>query len=89
MPGGAAERAGLHGPQVRIEEKRQGPFIIKRENVDIAAADLIVAADSQPIKTADDFLSIVEAKQPGDEVIVTVFRGGRQTQIPLRLETSK
>ena len=50
------------------------------------AADLIVAVDGQPIKTADDFLDAIEAKQPGEQVFVTVIRGGQQMQIPLRLE---
>jgi S1-C subfamily serine protease len=89
VPGGAAERAGLQGPRIREEQKRQGPFIFKQTIVDRSAADLIVAVDGQAIKTAEDFLNIVEAKRPGDEVVITVIRAGQPKQVPVRLETSQ
>ena len=88
-PGGPAERAGLQGPRVIKEEKRQGPFVSTRITVDRAAADLIVAVDGQPIKTADDFLSVVEAKQPGEQVVITVIRAGQQRQVPVQLEATR
>jgi S1-C subfamily serine protease len=84
--GGPAERAGLQGPKI---EKRPGPFMTEHLTINLAAADMIVAVDGQPIKTADDFLNAVEAKQPGDQVLITVLRAGQQKQIPLRLEESK
>jgi len=84
--GGPAERAGLQGPKI---EKRPGPFGSDRLTINLAAADMIVAVDGQPIKTADDFLNAVEAKQIGDQVVITVIRAGQQKQIPLRLEESK
>jgi hypothetical protein len=49
----------------------------------------IVAVDGQPIKTADDFLGAIEAKQPGEQVTLTVIRGGQQKQVPLKLEAEK
>jgi S1-C subfamily serine protease len=85
VPGGPAERAGLQGP--RLQKKRQGPF--EYQTVDRAAADLIVAVDGRPIKTADDFLDSIETKQPGDVVAVTVIRAGQQRQVPLRLEATE
>ncbi len=87
VPGGPAERAGLQGP--RIVRKRQGPFNAEFTTIDRAAADLIVAVDGRPIKTADDFLEAIEAKQPGDVVAVTVLRAGQPTQVPLRLEAGE
>jgi S1-C subfamily serine protease len=78
--GGPAERAGLRGPQVR----RQGPF--GYGVADRSAADLIVAVDGESIKTADDFLNAIDSKHPGDQVILTVIRGGQQLHVPLRLE---
>ncbi len=88
-PGGPAERAGLHGPRVTKVEKRQGPLVSTQITIDRSAADLIVAVDGRPIKTADDFLNVVEAHQPGDQVVITVIRAGQQEQIPLRLEVTK
>jgi S1-C subfamily serine protease len=86
VPGGPAARAGLQGPRVREEIRRQGPFSYKVPVVDRSAADLITAVDGEPIKTADDFLNAVEARHPGDQVVLTVIRGGQQMHIPLRLE---
>lgn len=85
VPKGPAERAGLRGP--RVEQKRQGPFLY--QTIDRAAADMIVAVDGQPIKTADDFLNAIESKQPGEQVVVTVVRAGQQKQIPLKLEAAE
>ena len=75
-PGGPAQRAGLQGPRIEEREQRQGLLVTKYRNVNWAAADMIVAVDGQPIKTAEDFLNIVEAKQPGQQVVITVMRGG-------------
>jgi S1-C subfamily serine protease len=57
--------------------------------VDRSAADLIVGLEGKSIKTADDFLSILDAKQPGDQVVVTVIRGGRRMDVPVRLEAGE
>jgi S1-C subfamily serine protease len=89
VPGGPAERAGLRGPQIKREQRRQGPFTYEYQTVDRAAADMIVAVDGRPIKTADEFLDAIEAKQPGDVVAVTVIRAGQQRQVPLRLEATE
>ena len=86
MPNGAAERSGLRGPAVKKETRRQGPFVYESTTIDRAAADMIVAVDGRPIKNADEFLDAIEAKQPGEQVIVTVIRTGAAHQIPLRLE---
>ena len=82
-PGGPAERAGLRGP--KITKSRM--FAMKGE--DRGAADLIVAIDEQKIVTAEDFLSYIEEKKPGDEIILTVVREGRRVPIPLQLATSE
>ncbi|HAW33007.1 MAG TPA: serine protease, partial [Planctomycetaceae bacterium] len=70
-PGGPAETAGIRGP--KIVRQRRGLITIER--VDRGAADLIVAVDSRPVKTASDFLDYIESKKPGDTVTVSVLRG--------------
>jgi S1-C subfamily serine protease len=85
VPGGPAEQAGLRGFRVVRRRERQGFFTIERKMIDPAAADLITQVDGEEIKTADDFLSLVEAKKPGDEVVLTVVRGGRAIQVRVRL----
>mgnify|MGYP005835847013 CR=1 FL=1 len=89
VPGGAAERAGLQGPRVVKQKKRQGPFVYEVQTVDRSAADLITAVDGQPVRTGDDFLTAIEAKSPGDTVILTVIRDGQPRQVPLRLDAGE
>lgn len=85
VPGGPAERAGLRGPRVVRERRRQGPFLYEYETIDRSAADLIIAVDGQPTLTADDFLSAIEAHRPGDTVTITVIREGRRVDVPVTL----
>ncbi|HEX7377973.1 MAG TPA: trypsin-like peptidase domain-containing protein [Pirellulales bacterium] len=80
-PGGPAEKAGLQGP--RIYRRQRGPFMEYR--IDRGAADTIVAVDGVKVTTADEFLTAVENKHPGDEVTLTVLRGGREMTVRLRL----
>jgi S1-C subfamily serine protease len=88
-PGGPAERAGLRGPRIVRQQRRQGPLVYNYQTVDRSAADLIVGLEGRPIKTADDFLSILDVKQPGDQVVVKIIRGGRETNVPVRLEAGE
>ncbi|MEI8375634.1 MAG: trypsin-like peptidase domain-containing protein [Planctomycetota bacterium] len=88
-PGSPAERAGLRGPKVVRQQKRQGPFVYEYKTVDRSAADLIVSVDGKPVKTADDFLDAVESKRPGEQVTISVIRGGQQRQVPLVLEAGE
>lgn len=75
--GGPAERAGLRGPQ----NLRRGPFVFE----DRTAADLIIAVDGEDVKTADDFLGLVERKRPGDEVVLGILRGNQKLEVPIVL----
>jgi S1-C subfamily serine protease len=84
-PGGSAAKAGLQTP--KVERKRQGPFVYETVNLD--TADIITAIDGKPVRNRDDFLDITESKRPGDQVVLTVIRAGKQIQVPLRLETSE
>jgi len=85
VPGGPAERAGLRGPRVVTQRKRQGPFVYDVQSVDRSAADVIVAVDDQPVHTADEFLTAVESKQPGQGVMVGILRDGRPMNVPVQL----
>jgi len=86
VPGGAAERAGLRGPQVVRRRRQHGPFIYEYQAIDRAAADLIVAVDGKPVRTVEDFLTIVESKSPGEKVVVTVIRQGKRVDVPVTLD---
>ncbi len=88
-PGGPAEKAGIQGPQVIRQRRRQGPLVYEYTTVDRSAADLIVGVDGQKIKNADEFLSLIESKQPGEVVILNVLRQGRLIEVPVRLEVEE
>jgi S1-C subfamily serine protease len=88
-PGGPAIKAGLHEIQIERKQKRQGPFVFEERTPNIAAADFIIAVDGKPVRTASDFLDVIETKRPGDQVTLTVVRAGKQIQIPLHLEATK
>jgi len=81
-PGGPAERAGLRGP--RVTRQRQGPFVY--QSIDRSTADRLMAIEGQTIKVAGDVLDALENKQPGDQGVVTILRGGQEFQVPVRLD---
>lgn len=84
-PGGPAEQAGLQG--VTFDRRsRTGPLGVFTEiRPDISTADLIEAVDGRPIQTADDLLSAIEEKQPGNRVRLTVVRQRQRREIELVL----
>jgi S1-C subfamily serine protease len=88
-PEGPAERAGLRGFRIVRERRRQGPFTVETSRVDRSGADLLVAVAGQAVRTADDFLSAVESRNPGDQVLITVEREGHRLDIPVILDAEK
>jgi S1-C subfamily serine protease len=88
-PGGPAERAGLRGPKAVRQQKRQGPFVYEYQTIDRSAADLIVGVDGKPVKTGDDFLDAIESKRAGEQVMLSVVRGGQERQVPLVLDAGE
>jgi S1-C subfamily serine protease len=85
--GGPAERAGLRGFRLIRQQKRRGPFVTEETRIDRSAADMIVAVDRQKVKTADDLLSVVDQRRPGDEIMLTVVREGREVNVGVVLGT--
>lgn len=80
QPSGPAEKAGLRGPKV---SRKTG--LLGGVRIDYTSADIVVAVDDQEVKTQDDFLSVVESKRPGEQVVVTVQRDGRQANVTVTL----
>jgi len=83
-PDGPAAKAGLSGPKLVIY--REGPFTF--ENIDTTLADVITSIDNTQVRSADDLLSYVEQKKPGQVVTLTVLRGGREMKIAVKLASS-
>ncbi len=76
IPGGAAERAGLHGGN---QEAYLGNMPI------LLGGDLIVAIDGQQVTDPQDISAIMDKHQAGDQVSVTVLRGRRKLTFKLTL----
>ena len=89
VPQGAAERAGLKGPQIIRRRRQQGFMVWEQTQVDRSAADLIVGVDGERVKTAGDFMSIIESHRPGDIVTLNIIRAGKQMNVPVTLSASE
>ncbi|MFI5057525.1 MAG: S1C family serine protease [Candidatus Acidiferrales bacterium] len=74
--GGPAAAAGLHGGD-RIAQAGMRRIAI--------GGDVIVAIDRQKVSNQFDLNLILNRKRPGDTVNVTVYRGGKKMEIPVKL----
>ncbi len=74
--GGPAAAAGLHGgDRVALAGMRRIAI----------GGDVIVAIDGQKVSNQFDLNVILNRKRPGDAVNVTVYRGGKKMDIPVKL----
>ncbi len=80
-PGGPAAQAGLH--DAKVTRQRQGPFVFER--IDRSTADVITAVDGVEVKTAAEFLGMIEEKKPGQVVELTILRDGQSQKIVVTL----
>ncbi len=80
LPGGAADKAGLHGGNQRLYQGNT-PVML--------GGDLIVAVDGQPIQSAQDLSAALTAHRAGETVNVTVFRGQRRMTVKVVLGDAK
>jgi len=80
LPGGAAEKAGLHGGTQRAYEGNT-PVML--------GGDLIVKFDGQDIESGSDLSAAMTAHRAGDTVTVTVFRGRKQMDFKVTLGDAK
>ncbi len=76
LPGGAAEKAGLHGGTQRAYQGNT-PVML--------GGDLIVAMDGQEIAEPQDLAAAMNSHKAGDEVTLTVFRGQRKMDFKVKL----
>ena len=76
IPGGAAERAGLHGGNQQAYVGNT-PIML--------GGDLIVAIDGQEVTDPQDISAIMDKHQAGDTVSVTILRGQHKMTFKLML----
>jgi S1-C subfamily serine protease len=80
VPGGAADRAGLHGGHERAYLGNTPIF---------TGGDLIVEIDGQDIETIQDIANILDNHHGGDTVKVTVYRGRQRLTVNVTLDESR
>ena len=76
LPGGAAEKAGLHGGTQRYY-KGNMPVML--------GGDLIVAMDGEEITTPQDLSAAMNSHRAGDVVTLTIFRGRKRMDVKVTL----
>jgi S1-C subfamily serine protease len=80
FPGGAAEKAGLHGGTQRAYEGNI-PVML--------GGDLIVQFDGETIENGPDLAAAMNKHRAGDTVTVTVFRGRKKMDFKVTLGDAK
>ena len=80
LPGGAAEKAGLHGGTQRMF---QGNIPV------MLGGDLIVGFDGQDIANPQDLSAAMNSHRAGDVVTLTVFRGRKKMDVKVTLSDAK
>jgi S1-C subfamily serine protease len=80
LPGGAAERAGLHGGT-------QKAYL--GNNTIYLGGDLIIAMDGDQVSNTQEIGQILNGHSAGDTVTVTVLRGRKKVDVPVKLGEMK
>jgi S1-C subfamily serine protease len=80
LPGGAAEKAGLHGGS---QKAYQGNTPV------MLGGDLIVAMDGEEITSPQDLSAAMNSHRSGDTVTLTVFRGRKKLDVKVTLGDQK
>jgi S1-C subfamily serine protease len=76
LPGGAADKAGLHGGTQRAY---QGNIPV------MLGGDLIVGMDGEEITSPQDLSAIMNSHRAGDTVTVTIYRGRKRMEVKVVL----
>ncbi|MFL5869769.1 MAG: S1C family serine protease, partial [Solirubrobacterales bacterium] len=76
VPNSPADKAGIQPGNATMSVNGQR---IK------AGGDVIVAADGQPVHSMSDVIAAVDSKQPGDDLQLTLVRGGQQRDVTVQL----
>lgn len=53
----------------------------------VLGGDIIQAVDGKPIATSDDLQSLISGHNPGDEVKITLLRGGKKLTLTTKLDS--
>jgi S1-C subfamily serine protease len=74
--GGPAAAAGIHGGDRRVQSGMRSLTI---------GGDVIIGVDGQKVANQFDMDVLLNRKRPGDTVTVTIYRGAKKLDIPVKL----
>ena len=74
--GGPAAAAGLHGGDRKVQSGMRSLMI---------GGDVIIGIDGQKVANQFDMNVLLNRKRPGDTVTITVYRGAKKLDIPVKL----
>ena len=80
LPGGSADRAGLHGGSQRAYIGNV-PLML--------GGDLIVAIDGEQIGDQQDLANVMNKHKAGDSITVTVYRGKKKMDVKVTLSEAR
>lgn len=83
--GGPAEKAGLQGWKTVRRRVTRGPIAYDIERQDSSGADIIIAVSGESVSTASAFVEKIEDRQPGEQMVLTILRQGKQIEVPITL----
>lgn len=83
--GGPASNGGIKGLEVMRKVVRVGNRVFETIEADKRSSDRIVGIDGVEIKTTDDLQDVLDQHKPGEQVDVSVLRGGKLINIPITL----
>lgn len=87
--GGPAERAGIQGFRLVSMRRQRGGFIEETVRVDRSAADLITAVDGHKVVSVEQFLTLIEAKKPGDQARISLIRKKKPVVVTVTLSSDE
>jgi len=74
--GGPAAAAGIHGGDRRVQSGMRTLMI---------GGDVIIGVDGQKVANQFDMDVLLNRKRPGDTVTLTIYRGAKKLEIPVKL----
>lgn len=84
---GPADRAGLRGGKVALVVSNQHGMRVQsvQRIPPRGGVDVIIGVNGQPVRTGEEFISLVEEHMPGEKVVLNIIRDGKQRELPVVL----
>ena len=84
---GPADRAGLRcGKVALVVSNQHGMRVQSVQRIPPrGGVDVIIGVNGQPVRTGEEFISLVEEHMPGEKVVLNIIRDGKQRELPVVL----